>query len=255
LARASRAEAINIGANFFSPRVTAVTAARGGNIYFDFVIKSADAFRSDGAVGGKTATHYRKQQEGHLMLRENAEIMSLIGRLGRVARGAQHAEGMKPAQWEALRFLARANRYSRNPGALAEFLSSTRGTVSQTLIALERKGYIVRMSNPGDGRGKHLELTESGRAVVRRDPLTKLGTAVSLLDDGSSVARGLETILHRMVRRNGNRAFGTCRECGHFDANAAADHPAGPNRCMLTGEPLDRDEESQICREHEIRVA
>ena len=66
-------------------------------------------------------------------------IINLIERLGRFARSAQHCAGMKPAQWEALRFVSRANRYSRTPGALADFLSSTRGTVSQTPIALEKK--------------------------------------------------------------------------------------------------------------------
>ena len=68
---------------------------------------------------------------------------SLIDRLGRLMRSGEHAGDLNPAQWEALRYLARANRFSRTPAALAQYLGSTRGTVSQTLIALEDHGRIV----------------------------------------------------------------------------------------------------------------
>ena len=39
-------------------------------------------------------------------------------------------------------FIARANRFSRTPAALADYAGSTRGTISQTLIALEQKGLV-----------------------------------------------------------------------------------------------------------------
>ena len=61
-------------------------------------------------------------------------VSELIDRVGRVTRGLQFVNGLSPAQWESLRFIARANRYSSNPTALAKFLGSTKGTVSQTLI-------------------------------------------------------------------------------------------------------------------------
>ena len=64
---------------------------------------------------------------------ECARIAALVDRLGRMAHGMQYASGLNPAQWEALRFIARANRYSRSPGAIARYLGTTRGTVSQTL--------------------------------------------------------------------------------------------------------------------------
>lgn len=187
------------------------------------------------------------EAEGH--------IIDLIERLGRIARGARHAEGMKPAQWEALRFLAHANKLSRTPGALADFLSSTRGTVSQTLIALEKKGLVKRTTSTGDGRVKQLELTADGHAVVRRDPLNTLEDALREVDDKDGLASSLERILGNIIRQNGNHQFGVCQGCRHFAVDAASDHAKGPHKCLLIGEPLNSDDSHRICRAHEAHAA
>src|SRR5690606_124477 len=52
-------------------------------------------------------------------------VILLLDRLSRLSRELQFVDGLNPAQWEALRFVARANRYSRTPTALAEYLGST----------------------------------------------------------------------------------------------------------------------------------
>ena len=194
------------------------------------------------------------------MQKSSDQIVNLIERLGRLTRGAQHAEGLKPAQWEALRFLSRANKASRNPGALADFLSSTRGTVSQTLITLEKKGLIIRSINPGDGRGKNLELTDEGRATVNRDPLRLIEAAVAKAtnanvandaDDGGTLAIGLESVLHEVALQNGAPSFGKCDGCVHFIENGAIDDERGPHRCRMLGTSISESEQNLICRAHE----
>src|SRR5208337_2918349 len=66
--------------------------------------------------------------------RETAEVLLLIGRL--VQAEGYHGE-LSPAQWMALRFFARANQFSRNPSAFAEFQATTPGTASQAIKVLE----------------------------------------------------------------------------------------------------------------------
>lgn len=184
-------------------------------------------------------------------------ISALIERLSRLTRGLQHANGIKPAQWEALRYLARANRFSRSPGALSEFLGSTRGTVSQTLIALEKKGLVKRMPSPRDGRGTALELTASGRGLVSEDPLLEVEDIAADLPDEiqESLAASLTEVLRRMQQRNGFRAFGVCRSCRFFRHQAGAPEGVGPHRCGLTGESLSEADSGMICREHGVRAA
>ena len=74
---------------------------------------------------------------------ENFEIAWPLERLTRLMRAGEHEGGLNPAQWEALRYLSRANRFSNSPIALTRFLGSTKGTISQTIKALERKGFIA----------------------------------------------------------------------------------------------------------------
>src|SRR5437870_278848 len=112
--------------------------------------------------------------------RETAELLLLVGRLVQ----AEGYDGeLSPAQWMALRFLARANSFSRTPSAFAEFQATTRGTASQAIKALEAGGYLVRQRSEADGRSVTLRLTNKGKKALARDPFEVLVRAVDSLDD------------------------------------------------------------------------
>src|SRR5262245_42893255 len=99
-------------------------------------------------------------EEATMSARETAELLLLVGRLVQ----AEGYDGeLSPAQWMALRYFARANRFSRNPSAFAEFQATTRGTASQAIKALEASGYLVRQRSKADGRSVSLRLTSKGK--------------------------------------------------------------------------------------------
>ena len=189
------------------------------------------------------------------MPESNLQFAFLFDRVGRLVRGMQHSGGLNPAQWEALRYLAHANRFSRRPGALAEFLGSTRGTVSQTLIALERKGLIERKPDPSDARGTNVELTHEGHALIAKDPLQAFEDVARELgdQDRQSLHVGLLGLLRSLQRRDKSRAFGVCRSCRHLEENPDA-KSAASLLCALTGETLSADETDQIGRDFEAGV-
>lgn len=184
-------------------------------------------------------------------------IAALIERLGRLARNRRYADGLNPAQWEALSYLAIANRYSRTPSAVAEFLGTTKGTISQTLIALEKKGLITRRPGVRDRRGVVLDLARAGRAHVAMDPLRELEIAAQSLDPTiqRTLADHLSGLLAAMQRRNRFQTFGMCQTCRFFRRDGAPGERGGPHRCGLTLEPLSEPEILQICREHEPKAA
>ena len=182
-------------------------------------------------------------------------IAGLIERLGRVARGLRYAEGLKPTQWEALRYIAAANTASRNPGALAAFLGSTRGTVSQTLISLEGKGLVTRTRNAEDGRGTDLDLTRDGLEMLQRDPLLEFEAAALALENQEALAFGLTELLRQLQKRNGFNAFGECQTCRNFRPGDLPDDPNGPHRCGLTNGPISESESQKICRENRPRAS
>lgn len=186
---------------------------------------------------------------------EARRIADLLDRVARAAHGKQFCGGLNPAQWEALRYLARANKYSRSPGAMAEYLGATRGTVSQTLIALETKGYVRKCRDGDDRRSVLVSLTPEGEAVLRRDPFTALGEAVGALtvEERRALARALPRVVDHLQGERGSCGFGLCHECCHLkeerppEAAAAAASGPPPFRCGITGEALRPEELDQIC--------
>jgi DNA-binding MarR family transcriptional regulator len=182
------------------------------------------------------------------------EAAHLIDRLDRLARGRESAGELNPAQWEALRFLARANRFSRTPAALAAYVGSTRGTVSQTLIALEQKGHLTRKTSARDRRSIELQLTGTGERALKDDPIILL--AADLAQAGAArlepVVETLRGALQNLVGRNAGRAFGACFTCRHFRANANASSRT-PHHCALLDEALSEADSAAICVEQEAR--
>lgn len=181
-------------------------------------------------------------------------ISELLDRVGRVTRGLQFVDGLSPAQWEALRFLARANRYSRGPSALAEFLGTTKGTISQTLIALENKGYLRRLRGEQDKRSVILELTPAGETLLDRDPLRVVDEVVARIPDSerATITDGLSRLLNDVQGRLNSNGFGICEACSLFAAAGAPDERDGPHRCGLTGEPVDPSEAQRICVNYQV---
>ncbi|MFI4986664.1 MAG: MarR family winged helix-turn-helix transcriptional regulator [Alphaproteobacteria bacterium] len=173
------------------------------------------------------------------------EVSELLDRLRRASNALQFVHGLNPAQWEALRFLGRANRYSRSPSTLAEYLGTTKGTASQTLAALDAKGYVERCRDCDDRRGVSVELTEKGRELLTRDPMLCIERTVAALPSecAAHLAKGLSVVLGKI--RGGCRqgAFGVCGRCNHLVAAGAAE----TTLCGLTRDPLSEGDVKLLC--------
>ena len=175
-------------------------------------------------------------------------VSVLIERLTRLVQNDAQAEGLKPTQWEALRYIVRANLFSRSPGALTAYLGMTKGTVSQTLQALERKGLIEKKTVDGDRRGVQLALTKAGHRILDKDPLNALAASIAGMpqDAQGTFETTLENLIIEMLERRGGRAFGACKTCRHFRGK----HSLGtPHFCSLLNESLSRSDSEQICAE------
>ncbi|MEM7172975.1 MAG: MarR family winged helix-turn-helix transcriptional regulator [Pseudomonadota bacterium] len=187
--------------------------------------------------------------------REN--VVAHLERLARLIQSDAHDAGLRPTQWEALRYLARANRFSRSPSAVTAYLGMTKGTVSQTLMALERKGLIGKKELAVDRRVVTLQITAKGKRTLEKDPLARVEAAVGKLkaSETERLEEGLQAVLTRLLRDRDGRAFGACKTCRHF---GLAPKPAtsglasnAPFWCGLLEEPLSQDDSEQICVEQE----
>ena len=176
----------------------------------------------------------------------------VLERLARLMRAAEHEGDLNPAQWEALRYIGRANRFSNSPGALTHYLGATKGTVSQTVIALQRKGLVAKAPRPGESRSVALRLTEPGEAMLARDPWQRLDAEIDRLGPKTRkrFARALRDLLQGQLERGDFKTFGVCRSCRYFGEKAAEAEPGGPHRCLLFNAPVTGVESRKICVEH-----
>ena len=174
-----------------------------------------------------------------------------LERLARLMRQKGHGHGLNPAQWEALRYLQRANRLSNTPGALARYLGSTKGTVSQTLASLEAKGLVVKLARNDDGRSVDLALSEAGSHMLLRDGLKNLGADIKDLKPKirKRFDKAIEILLYAEVQRQGEPGFGNCLICRYF-REATSINPA---HCMKVNVTIAAEEKTLICVEQRGR--
>jgi DNA-binding MarR family transcriptional regulator len=176
-------------------------------------------------------------------------VADLIAQLGRIAHGEGFVSGLTPAQWAALRYLSRANRFSRTVSAFAEYHATTRGTASQTIKSLVNQGYLTRTRSERDGRSARLDVTEKGKTALADDPVDILIDAAGTL---SSTARmSLKSALERMVRHvaevYGKCQFGICPSCLYLRGDGSCAEGKPPYECGFFNEPLVEAELDRLC--------
>lgn len=126
-----------------------------------------------------------------------AAIADLLEHLVHRIQGISFSRGLKPAQWVALRYLARAEEASRNVTRFAEFHATSKSAASQTLGVLIKKGLVRAQVDRGDPRVKILSLTARGKRLIQSNPLRGI---VGVLD--SLETRELEqfgSVLEQLV--------------------------------------------------------
>lgn len=180
------------------------------------------------------------------------QLFELMQCLCRAARSEQRARGsggqLQPVHLEALAYLERANRYSNTPQALTEYLGATKGTVSQSLLVLYRRGLIERQTDAKDRRVVRLTLSAAGERLLETAGLGEDWLqAVAGLPPAQvqTTVAVLSATLLSLQRQRGGRSFGVCRTCRMFRVEGAQAF-----RCGLTGEPLSETDAGRICREH-----
>jgi DNA-binding MarR family transcriptional regulator len=133
-----------------------------------------------------------------------AAAAELVEQVVRLVYASSFRAGLNPAQWSALRYFNQANRQVRTASAFARFHATTKGTATQTITALERKGFLERVPMPGDRRSRLLEVTPAGAALLQQDPINTLVNAINQLstEQQQSLTGCLESIVRHFFRRS-----------------------------------------------------
>lgn len=174
------------------------------------------------------------------------QVREILYRISRITASEDWAGDINPTQRAALSYLARANRFSRSPSQVADYLEATRGTVSQTLKALARKDLIEEQRSEQDKRSISYAVTDEGHATLNFR--TAIDQAVGHLtqEQADDLALALTHLMSDVLQARGGRSFGVCGTCRHHQTN-----PSGAY-CVLLQEALVPAETEQICHEHAV---
>ena len=176
-------------------------------------------------------------------------IAELVLHLGRITSGDGLVGGLTPGQWAILRYLARANRFSRTPSAFASFHGTTRGTASQAIKSLVAQGYLKQTRSRTDGRSVRLDLTNKARAIITKAPLEALVQAADTLPTGvrGHFSNGLQRLLGHVAEATNKPLFGTCNTCGHLEDDGCCKEGLPAYICGFMSEALTEEELDELC--------
>src|SRR6476620_5770954 len=131
-------------------------------------------------------------------------------------RKAGADESLQPVHLQALIYLSKANRYSNTPQALADYLGLTKGTVSQTLLLLDRRGLIERFEDDIDRRVVRLRLSSAGeRLLSESEPMLAWQNATRNISPNRirNAVSALREALATLHVDNEGALFGVCHGC------------------------------------------
>ncbi len=185
---------------------------------------------------------------------EKVDLFDLIERIAALIRSEERkkctAVGLQTVHLQALNYLSRCNKYSNTPGALTNYLGMTRGTVSQSLSLLEKKGYIKKTANINDRRVIHLELLPEGKAILEQAQPAELFIKAAAMMEKKGDIINYETAFANMLtalqKANQSQSFGICKTCHYFTTMDDS------FLCGLTKEQLSESDSEKICQEHTV---
>ncbi len=182
---------------------------------------------------------------------QDLNTFRLIERISNLLRSEERkkyaAIGLQPVHVQVLDYLATCNRFSDTPASVADYLGLTKGTVSQSLQVLERKGYIEKCQDKLDGRVVHLALSPAGTQLLNDvKPLDIFEQAQEAVSSKkfTSIEASLSAMLAELQKANNAKSFGVCHSCVNF-VRLQENY-----LCNLTQLQLSQFDAKKICREH-----
>jgi MarR family transcriptional regulator, negative regulator of the multidrug operon emrRAB len=184
---------------------------------------------------------------------ETIDVFALIERMAALLRSEERKKctelGLQPVHLQVLDYLSRCNRYSDTPAALTNYLGMTRGTVSQTLLLLMKKGFINKTVDTNDRRVIHLSLLAEGESVLKNARSSELFNQAALIfkeNNFENQDRIFECALTSLQKANKSQSFGLCKTCRYFTESSSG------FLCGLTKESLSSADSGKICQEHTV---
>lgn len=195
---------------------------------------------------------FKSGQIQKIDIMKNPTVFDLIEYMAALIRSEERRRctelKLQLVHFQVLEYLSLCNKYSDTPAAITNYLGMTRGTVSQTLILLEKRELIEKRQDAFDKRVFHIQLLKKGFSTYHKaKPNELFEKAARILEKSSSISGGEEIFIEALTAiqtANNSQSFGICRTCKNFTKTASGFF------CELTQEKLSKSDSEKICQEH-----
>ena len=205
----------------------------------------------------KKATQSQSFKTGQIKkadLMKNPTVFDLIEHIAALIRAEERRRctdlKLQLVHFQVLEYLFLCNKYSDTPASITNYLGMTRGTVSQTLILLEKKELIEKKQDHNDKRVLHIQLLKKGLDILNKAKPTDLfKKATIILEKMPSLPGGEEIFIEALTalqKANHSHSFGICKTCKNFTKISTGFF------CELTHENLSSSDSGKICQEHSL---
>jgi DNA-binding MarR family transcriptional regulator len=213
------------------------------NIFFDVLNALQKATQSPSLNTG---------QIKRFEIMKNPTVFDLIAYMAALIRSEQRKRctelKLQLVHFQVLEYLSLCNKYSDTPAAITNYLGMTRGTVSQSIILLEKRELIEKTQDQADKRVFHIQLLKKGfNTLNKAKPAELFKKAATILEKNSSITDGEEIFIEALTalqKANNSHSFGICRTCKNFTKKSTSFF------CELTQEKLSISDSNKICQEH-----
>ena len=166
--------------------------------------------------------------------------------------------GLNPTQLHALTFIAGRAEKGVRVGAVAAQLGVTQPTATDSIAALVRKGLLTKKANSQDPRAVNVQITPSGRDVVRGIGLVITATERALEtlshDEQAELLRSIVKTIRALQIAGAIAPQRMCVTCQYFRAHVHEDR-RNPHHCDYVDAAFGVEGLRLDCAEHEALPA
>lgn len=132
---------------------------------------------------------------------EPADIARQLELVASKYAASAYRDGLRPAQWQTLRFFATAASDERNVTGFAAWRGTTNGSTSILVSKLVERGYLSR-GDSYTNRNVDLHVTEKARRALRNDPFEDLKAVTEQMSSTQreSVRHALNLVIERLSK-------------------------------------------------------
>lgn len=191
-------------------------------------------------------------QVKRIQIMKNPTVFDLIEYMAALIRSEERKRctelKLQLVHFQVLEYLSHCNKYSDTPVAITNYLGMTRGTVSQSLILLEKRELIKKTQDQVDRRVFHIQILTKGLNILEEAKPTDFFKKATAIFEKTTIATGGEEIfiaaLTALQKANNSYSFGICKSCKNFTEKSTGFF------CELTQEKLSKSDSEKICQEH-----